>query len=305
MMPRAQDPDEAARQENELIDFVLHSALNTERAPGTIKLRLAAVRSHHLALGLPADLVGRARLPIVLAGLKRRFGVALRRLPVTPPMLRWLKNHLGPGLDDAVVWAAVTLGFFFLLRASELLPRPEADLPFRGLRGVDLEPRVKGGPARSFRAADEVVLTIRGSKTDTLNRGQVRNHFRVPIGSPGSDLCPVAALASLERLAPERWGAEADRYLLRWADGKPLRREELQAVLARAGAALGHPSQRFGAHSLRFGGASALWASFQDVAIVRRYGRWASDAFHTYLWDARSNAAGVATRMAQADLTPA
>ena len=118
-------------------------------------------------------------------------------------------------------------------------------------------PRSQGMPHRSFASADEVVLTIRGSKTDQLNEGNVKNHFRAD-----GELCVVEALQHVQSRAPERWP-----------------------------------------HSLRFGGASALWAAYRDSAVVKRWGRWASEAFQGYLWEARGNAAGVATAMASADLT--
>ena len=47
-----------------------------------------------------------------------------------------------------------------------------------------------------------------------------------------------------------------------------------------------------------------MWAAFKDTGLVRRWGRWSSDAFHTYLWDSRKDAEGVAQAMATADLTP-
>ena len=80
-------------------------------------------------------------------------------------------------------------------------------------------------------------------------------------------------------------------------------RAQIQAPLARAAAALGSDPTRMGTHSLRFGGASALWAAYRDSAVVKRWGRWASDAFHGYLWEDRNNARGVAQAMATADLT--
>ena len=52
-----------------------------------------------------------------------------------------------------------------------------------------------------------------------------------------------------------------------------------------------------GAHSLRFGGATALWAAFGDSALVQRWGRWRSDAFHGYLWEGRDNAKGIVEKM--------
>ena len=107
----------------------------------------------------------------------------------------------------------------------------------------------------------------------------------------------------MQSRAPERWLTEQHEYLLRWANGKPVRRHEAQAPIMQAAAALGGDPTRIGIHSLRFGGASALWAAYRDSAVVKRWGRWASEAFQGYLWEARGNAAGVATAMAGADLT--
>ena len=58
----------------------------------------------------------------------------------------------------------------------------------------------------------------------------------------------------------------------------------------------------FGSRSLRIGGASALCAAYKDAALARRWGRWNSDAFQDYLWDARDMAAGVACQVAAQDL---
>ena len=66
--------------------------------------------------------------------------------------------------------------------------------------------------------------------------------------------------------------------------------------------ALGAHAKDVGTHSLRIGGASALYAKFGDTALVQRWGRWKSDAFHSYLWEASSMAKGVAESMGKADV---
>jgi hypothetical protein len=288
------------QEENLFLDFVVHCAANVPRSAPTIKTRLSAIRAHHATLGLPDPLAGMRRVDLLLQGYARLRGAPQRRHPVTPRMLRWIRTGLRVenNLNDAVLWAALLLGFFFLLRASEYLAPEVETSSAKGIRGSDLVARSGGTPVESYANADEVVLTIRGSKTDLLNEGHRRNHFRVD-----GELCVVEALEHLQRLAPERSTTAKEEYLLKWRDGRPVTRAQIQAPLVQAATALGGDPTRMGTHSLRFGGASALWSAYRDSAVVKRWGRWASEAFHGYLWEARGNAQGVAEAMAAADLT--
>ena len=85
----------------------------------------------------------------------------------------------------------------------------------------------------------------------------------------------------------------------RWENGRQLTREDVQKVLKKAATAVGLPSERFMTHSLRVGGASALYHAVNDVEIVKRWGRWSSTAFHRYLWDSSEQARDLASRMAR------
>ena len=196
----------------------------------------------------------------------------------------------------------MTLGWFFLLRASEYLDVGYAD-PNRGLRGSDVTLKANGKALGLDRIgeADEVMLTVRGSKTDIYNRGQVRNHFKT-----SEPVCVVKAMINLFHHFPQRYqgGSDAEEFLFRTPDEKPIPRTAIQALIERAAKGLNLPSGDLGTHSLRFGGASALWAQYQDTAMVKRWGRWASDSFQTYVWEARETARGVAQKMISADLTP-
>eukprot|EP00972_Heterocapsa_arctica_P042736 6302281-Heterocapsa_arctica.AAC.1 len=75
--------------------------------------------------------------------MRRWQGASARRYPVTIDMLHWIWQHLQLGrllpADAAVLWLAVTLAWFFLLRASEYLALPgNGD---RALCGMDMELR--------------------------------------------------------------------------------------------------------------------------------------------------------------------
>ena len=79
----------------------------------------------------------------------------------------------------------------------------------------------------------------------------------------------------------------------------------MQSVLKIAAEKTGAEMGDYGSHSLRFGEASALWAAFHDTGLVKRWGRWATDTFHTYLWEYRKGSEGIAEAMAKSDGTPA
>ena len=296
----------SALEEDLFVQYVVHCGVNSDKAPGTVKGRLAAIRAFHITSGLPDPFAQLPRVALVVAGLKKRYGTKERRRPVTPEMLRWLYTHLHGGTLDqaeaALQWGALCLAFFFLLRASEYLDTGYRS-PLRGLRGRDLKLTREGKPCSlgDFEDADELTVFIRGSKTDVYNRGEYRNHYKT-----GLLLCPVKAAVQLFRAFPLRFagGPEEEELLFRDAEGRPLPRALVSTLIRKAAEALGEPEGALGTHSLRFGGASALWAAFGDAALVKRWGRWTSESFQTYIWDARATSKDVAKKMALTDLTP-
>jgi hypothetical protein len=58
---------------------------------------------------------------------------------------------------------------------------------------------------------------------------------------------------------------------------------------------LGLEPRRFGAHSLRIGGATAALAAGMNPATIRAAGRWSSEVYRIYCRLSRQSAAGVAT----------
>ena len=91
---------------------------------------------------------------------------------------------------------------------------------------------------------------------------------------------------------------EAAEPLFRWGDGSPVKRHQVQERLERAAVGLGMDPTRFRTHSLRIGGATALYHVRPDTELIKRFGRWSSTAFHAYLWEGNETAKGIATAMA-------
>ena len=109
----------------------------------------------------------------------------------------------------------------------------------------------------------------------------------------------VRALPALRTRFPERFGDGAESHLpvFRWAGGAAVTRTQLQEWLRRAALACGVPPARLGTHSLRIGGACAIYHGCRDLEQVRRFGRWATSVFHVYLWEAAGDAKGLAAKM--------
>ena len=293
-----------AEDEQRLIRFVvfLHQVMN--RSIGGIRQRLSAIRYAHVSTGYPDPLAGRPRLWAAVAGLQRWEGSPLRKLPVTPNMLRWLIKHIkSSGFsvpDQKMIQGALLTGWFFMHRASELLPSSDGTDPLsRALRPADVTFYKKGEPCRGSEA-DEVVVQIRSSKTDQYGRGQARSHHR-----SGGDLCPVEALAALQILQPHRWRSPQDEApLFRYEDGSGLDREGITHYVRIAKLAAGFPSELAGSHSLRKGGATAFYATTGDLERLKRYGGWTSDAVHAYLYEDHTAQKGIAKGMVESSLIP-
>ena len=201
-----------------------------------------------------------------------------------------------PKAFNAVVLnAAVQHMFFYLCRASECGNSGGVDAD-KVLRGCDVALKRDGRLCLEGDVADEVTRQFRKTKADQQAFGSSRTHY-----CTGDALvCPVRSMEVLRSWAPERFGRgpEAQLPLFRWYSGAVLKREEVQELLQKAATAVGLPPGRFMSHSLRIGGASALYHATNDIELVKRFGRWSSGAVHGYLWESADQYRGVATKMA-------
>ena len=85
---------------------------------------------------------------------------------------------------------------------------------------------------------------------------------------------------------------------MRYEDGSAITRADIQHYLRLAAWAEGWDEEDIGSHSLRIGGATAMYHTVQDLEKVKRFGRWSSDAFHGYLWESHEQMVGIAAAMA-------
>ena len=181
-------------------------------------------------------------------------------MPVTFDMLNWIHDEFWQADTASVVRTelicAVLLGFFFLLLIEEIeqLTWENAQL------GTDVE------------GDQTITVEIAKSKTDQYNEGE----FKV-LKAMVHKLCPVKMFA--------KWIADGKGNI---AGSKRISTPGLRtrvAVLFRmAGTACGYDASRMGSHSIRSGGASAMFAAGYEVEVIKRWGRWLSSTFQQYLW---------------------
>jgi integrase len=211
-----------------------------------------------------------------------------KKIPTTSAMLEWLGKHMklgqngGPRVPGEIrIWTAIVIGYFFLLRVSELLE----------VRFEDIQPRRGDAWCGEWSRADSATVLIRGSKTDQFNLGCIRTQHRV-----GGTLCPVGVMKMWSSLNP----TDETILGLNGVHAKREGRHVIQAWLKAAATAVGLPAERVGTHSLRIGGATALYNAGWELGAIQRFGRWASNAFHGYLWDSHSLQKGASKAMMSA-----
>jgi len=282
------DPNEPRlTNENKMLGFLGYLGWLGSSA-ASMKQALFAIKDAHKRAGYGDPTTDAFRVWLLINALDRRAERKPRRLGVTPGMLRWIGTQLEVSPDargetrvNAVMLrAALLTAWFFMMRASEYCESGPLNKEMI-LRGVDVK-LTKDGEDAEKGGANEVTVQFRKTKSDQEAFGSCKT-----MGSTGTRfLCPVEALEEYEKVAPTRFrGGEAWLPLFRWADGTMLKRLEVQEILQRAARAEGLPADRFLSHSLRIGGASALFQVSADVELVKRMGRWSSAAVQRYLHD--------------------
>ncbi|KDO20594.1 hypothetical protein SPRG_22331 [Saprolegnia parasitica CBS 223.65] len=194
--------------------------------------------------------------------------------------------HLRAGLDfddpqQRSLWGATLLGFFFLWRKSEYLhegSKPaKHGLCVRDIRFTTAWEEV----ATSEDQVHEVHIKLTSSKTD-----QRRGGVTLRLSRSGSFwLCPIPAIWELRRIAIAA-GAKADESLCTTLapDGTrvAINESQVKALLRDTARRMDKDPSAYSTHSLRSGGATALFKGGATDLAIQKFGRWRSDAFKSY-----------------------
>jgi site-specific recombinase XerD len=231
------------------------------RAPSSIEQAIATIRSAHRLAGFEHQ-PDTAAARLVLRSHRRERAQAGKRTRKAPPIvldaLRAMVDASDPGtaagLRDRLL---LVLGFALMGRRSELAALDLGDVS---------------------ETADGLVVHIRMSKTD---QDAIGEEVAIPRGQH-ADTDPVRILAAWRALLAER-GITGGR-LLRGVDrhgriGESISPDGInRAVRAAAVRAKLPDAEKYTAHSLRAGGATAAYGKGAPVAVIAQHGRWAENS---------------------------
>ena len=240
------------------------------------------------------------RVSLMIRGLRMAKGPTQRKLLVSIEDLNILHSMLDhDNIDQQIVWAAVLLSWFFMLRMGEMFDnndkcRPSGRHP---LIISDIDLLCKGNLTHRGEHVDEIMAHISGSKTDWLNQGCVRSHAQVDPSSPNAHICAVKALRGLFAIYPAKFTKHLDQGFSTWRTGDNIPPTTVNALLRSAVAKNGHNPLAFALHSLRVGGATALYRATRDIDLVARFGRWKAAFISAYLWEIHRTMAGLSDYM--------
>eukprot|EP00435_Cladocopium_sp_Y103_P075122 s366_g54.t1 len=249
--------EDAVERENKLLAYVgylgwLGASVNT------IRQNIFAIKMAHKRVGAGDVTDGMHRIWILLGGDSENFLYSCRR-----------RNGV-----RGSAW-------FYMLRCKELADPNGVDEDMI-LRGCDVRFSTDGLAVETD--PEEVTIQFRRTKVDQLSFGDAKT-----LKATGRRfLCPVEALFRMRRFWPGRFqncSKDSSEPLFQWASGGVLKRLEIQHLLQKAAHGVGLPRDRFLSHSLRVGGATALYQATSDIELVKRLGRWSSSAVHRYLQD--------------------
>lgn len=218
-----------------------------------------------------------SRLPAMLKGLKKTIGEAGRlvRRGMAPQALRRAMDLvLDPrDVEHANIRAALALGLQGLLRGAEFTTEGRLDAG-RDLTRADVVSLTN----------ERLVVMMRPCKNMHHLRGKT-----VPliIGAGGEYVDAVAEMANLFRVDPVAAEEAAATPLFRVGreqqERQPLRIHHVRDWVKALVVSIGEDPTQFGAHSLRIGGATALFAAGAEPHIIRTMGRWSSDIYRLYV----------------------
>lgn len=255
--------------------------------PSTIRTYLSGVNHHLSTADVISGSIWTPQLNQVLRGIDRltSFESALinrAKLPFTLPLILLARDQVllrGATFQLRAIFAALCLGFMFLLRKSEFLTNAAGvGNEMAGIR-VTLEadnvhlwwgdvPYASTARYLPDSPPDYISIFLPRQKGDQLGKGATRFFPR----QPGSPICLVTIIYEYvmeARLNSGSYFFASSSFIV----SATLVTNTMKSTSAIAGL----PADRVGLHSLRVGGLVALFAANASAHLMVLAGRWASE----------------------------
>jgi hypothetical protein len=256
---------------DQLLNFVDYLSF-TGLSPTSVTTYILGIGYTHKARGLE-NKTNNFLITKILEGLRRkRVKSSDVRAPVTLDLLRRLLQALQKvctsNYEVCLFSSAFTLAFFALLRIREITLDNK----------LDTGPHVICYEDISFSNKNEMYLRIRSSKAD-----QRSNTITLIISKQKgseSDICPVKRLKQF--LVMRYSGPTCSSPVYIHFDGSNLTRYQFNSVLLKTLQFCGL-SEHIRSHSFRIGGTSELARRGVTESEIKRWGRWNSNAYSSYI----------------------
>ena len=155
------------------------------------------------------------------------------------------------------------------------------------LRGREAGCKLQFDPATDVARSDIATCTgerlaifMRPAKNMKHRRGKT---VPLVIGAGGEFIDAAMEVQRMLELDPTPEGCQASTPMFRKADGRAFTTDDIRDIVRQVAYAAGEDPEEFGAHSLRIGGATALFAAGADPIHIRTMGRWSSDCYRLYV----------------------
>ena len=215
------------------------------------------------------------RLPQMLKGLRRIVGDAPRRIRrgIAPQQLgRAMDLLLDPSKPEhANIRAALAVALQSLLRSAEYTSK---DGKFHVNSTITREDVVE-------LTSERLVMMMAPCKNMHHLGGKT---CPIVIGSGGRFVDAVAEVTNLLKVDPTPAGQASSTPLFRDpSTNSPLKYDVINTMIKSLMRAIGENPDEFATHSMRIGGATALFAAGANETVIRTMGRWSSDLHRLYV----------------------
>jgi len=129
-------------------------------------------------------------------------------------------------------------------------------------------------------SGERLAFFMRPAKNMRHRRGKT---VPIVIGGGGEFVDAAAEVRRMLDLDPTPEGERMTTPMFRKPDGSAFTTDDIRNIVRQIVFAIGEDPAEFGAHSLRIGGATALFAAGADPIHIRTMGRWSSDCYRLYV----------------------